>query len=118
MHQSYRLCQKRGSRKLLLLVQPEGIDEAVGDKGFWLFFGLLFLQPGHIAVILRREADFLFKQGTEGAKAFKTHLVAHLAHGLVVVAKQLLGFFQPLPGNVLVGRTLVDMGKQPVKVKT
>ena len=36
--------------------------DATMDNGFrWLFFGLLFFQPGHIAIVSRSETNFFFK---------------------------------------------------------
>ena len=119
MHQSYWLCVRLRSRKLLLLVQLQGFDIAMGNKCLRLFFGLLFFEPGHIAVVLRCITDLFLEQGAEGAEAFKTYFVANFTHGFcIVVAEQFFGFFKPLVGNVLVRGTPVDMREQPVKMET
>jgi len=102
---------------LLLLVQLQRIDKAMGDESPGLFFGLLFFQPGHIAVIPGGKANFFFKEGAEGAEAFKAYLVAHFHNGFIVIDQQFLCSLQPHLCNVLVRRALGNAGEESVKMK-
>ena len=86
------------------------------DELLWLFFRLLFFQPGLVAVVLRRKTDLFFKQCAEGADAFKTYFVANFGNGLVV-GQQVLCLVQPFLREVLVRRPSVNACEEPVKME-
>jgi hypothetical protein len=79
--------------------------------------GLLFFQPGHIAIILWGITDFLFKKDAERADAFKSNLIANFPDTYSSIYQQFPGAFDPFSGKVLMRRFMVDPGKEAVKMK-
>jgi hypothetical protein len=99
-------------------VQTIHINKTRRNLRFGLFNGLLFLQPGFVAVIRRGEADFFFEENAERTETFKSDFSADIGYAKAFIGQEIPGFIDALSRQVLVRGSSIDAGEESMKMES